>query len=299
MATTVEAFRMGLMKDPPFYEDLVMTPCREVDEFKSRTLRFIRLEEYKKIQRKTSSLSSYQNPNRNVDSSSQRSYKSKPYSKPDHHMVNALEDERDEEEPPKITDYCFSVDVSGLIYAMDDLGDKARWPNKNNKSTSWKDKSKWCAYHEDFDHMVEDCIALRKEISYLLRKGHLKEILRRKKEKSKENNQDDHKIPKKPGSPPPNAEIININPGGSNICGTSYSQAKRHAKVYKIEKEDRPRKNTSVSNEKEITFNVTDRDEIQDPHHEGLVITLYIANHFIIRILVNGRSSLNITLRCS
>ena len=71
--------------------------------------------------------------------------------------------------------------------------------------------------------MTEDCIALRKEISYLFSKGHLKEILGRNKEKSKEKNQDGHKIPKKPGSPPPNAKIINVISGRSNICGTSYS----------------------------------------------------------------------------
>ncbi|XP_023764672.1 uncharacterized protein LOC111913178 [Lactuca sativa] len=101
METVVEAFKMGLRKDSAFYEDLVMTPCKRLDE---------------------------------------------------------------------------------------DLGDKERWLKKDNKPTSWKDKSKWCAYYKDFGHMTEDCIALRKEINYLLSKGHLKEILERKKEKSKESN---------------------------------------------------------------------------------------------------------------
>ena len=47
IATAVEAFKMGLKKDFPFYEDLVMTPCKRMDEVKSRTLRFIRPEEDK------------------------------------------------------------------------------------------------------------------------------------------------------------------------------------------------------------------------------------------------------------
>ena len=88
--------------------------------------------------------------------------------------------------------------------------------------------------------MTEDCIALRKENNYLLSKGHLKEILGRKREKSKENNQDDDRIPEKPGSPPSDAKIINIISGGSNIYGTTYYLDKRHANVSKIEKEDRP-----------------------------------------------------------
>ncbi|XP_023767595.3 uncharacterized protein LOC111916202 [Lactuca sativa] len=248
MVYAVEAFKMGLRKDSLFYEDLMMTPCKRLDEVRCRALR-------------------------KVESLTQRSYKSKPYSKPDHHKVNSIEDGGEEEkELPKITDYCFYVDVSSVIHAMQDLRDKARWP-KRNKSTTWKDKSKWCAYHEDFGHMTEECIALRKEISYLLSKGHLKEILGRKREKSKQNSQDDHRIPEKPGSPTYDAKIIIVISGGSNIFVTSYSQGKRHAKVFKTEKENTPRKNTMISSEKEITFDETDMEEIQDPRHDGLVIT--------------------------
>ena len=43
--------------------------------------------------------------------------------------------------------------------------------------TTVRDKSKWCAYYEDFGHNTEDFIALRKESSYLLIKGYLREIL--------------------------------------------------------------------------------------------------------------------------
>lgn len=62
---------------------------------------------------------SYDNPNRNADSSVQRSYKSKTYSEPDRHMVNALEGEGEEDDFPKITDNCFFfVVVSGIFYTM-------------------------------------------------------------------------------------------------------------------------------------------------------------------------------------
>ena len=90
-------------------------PCKKLDEVRSRAIRFIRLEEDKEVQRKSSAPTSYDHPNRKTDSSSsQRSFKAKPYSKPDTHRVNALEEDMEEEEFPKITDYCFSVDTSGL-----------------------------------------------------------------------------------------------------------------------------------------------------------------------------------------
>ena len=51
-----------------------------------------------------------------------------------------------------------------------------------------------------------------------------------------------------------------------------------------------------VSSEKEITFYETDREGIQDPHHDRLVIKLHMVNHFARRILVDRGSSANIVL---
>ncbi|KAD3642039.1 hypothetical protein E3N88_31263 [Mikania micrantha] len=91
--------------------------------------------------------------------------------------------------------------IPELMCAMQDLGEKARWPPKDKKFAT-KDKSKWCAFHEDFGHITEDCIALRKEISYLLSKGHLKELLGKKKEMR----QDPDGFPKRAASPPKDAK---------------------------------------------------------------------------------------------
>jgi Retrotransposon gag protein len=198
MATAVEAFKSGLTKDSQFYDDLVMNPCRNLDEVRSRAIRFIRLEDDKRIHDRCT---------RNDPKKDQGSYrynKSKPYSKPEQHSVNLVEEDSDSEDYPKLTHYCFSVDTGGLIFAMRDLGDKARWPRRSDKNQMMKDKSKWCLYHEDFGHITEDCIALRKEISYLLSKGHLKELLGRKKSKTS----DPQETPEKATPPPLDAKVI-------------------------------------------------------------------------------------------
>ena len=69
MATTVEAFKIGLMKDSLFYKDIVITPCRRMNEVASRALRFIRLEEDKEIKKRINPLKFYDNPDRKADSS--------------------------------------------------------------------------------------------------------------------------------------------------------------------------------------------------------------------------------------
>ena len=72
--------------------------------------------------------------------------------------------------------------------------------NKGGKVHHLEKYSKWCAYHEDFGHIIEDYIALRKEISYLLSNGYLKEILGRRKERSTEKDQYPRNTLEKPGS---------------------------------------------------------------------------------------------------
>jgi len=88
--------------------------------------------------------------------------------------------------------------------------------------------------------------------------------------------------------------VINFISGGSDICGTSFSVAKRHAKETKMENGDRPIRTSTLTDQKVISFDEDDRISIQDPHHDGLVITLFIANHFVRRILIDGGSSVNI-----
>ncbi|KAJ0916633.1 putative retrotransposon gag domain-containing protein [Helianthus annuus] len=71
MATAVEAFKMGLLKDSLFYDNLVMTPCRNLDEVRTRALRFIRLEDDKRIQERqvgSSNRRSKDPPSRTINS---------------------------------------------------------------------------------------------------------------------------------------------------------------------------------------------------------------------------------------
>ncbi|XP_076929013.1 uncharacterized protein LOC143593190 [Bidens hawaiensis] len=173
---------------------------------------------------------------------------------------------------------------------MKDLCEKSRCPRKTEKSTTYKEKSKWCAYHEDFGHLTDKCIGLRREIGYLLSKGHFKELFGRKKLRI----QDPKEVSETASPPPADAQIIKFISVGSNICGTSFSSAKRHVKETKLENGDRPIRTNSLTNERIITFDEEDQMHLCNPHHDGLIITLFTANHYVRRILIDGGSSVNI-----
>nr|XP_043613389.1 uncharacterized protein LOC122585324 [Erigeron canadensis] len=135
---------------------------------------------------------------------------------------------------------------------------------------------------------------LRREISTLLAKGYLTELLGRKKAKDvKGLDFSKPKSTQKADSPPANAKVINTISGGSEVCGTTYSAAKRFAKQSKADKGERSVKKASISDSDIISFE-EDFADILEPHHDGLVITLFIANHYVRRILIDNGSSVNI-----
>ena len=49
-------------------------------------------------------------------------------------------------------------------------------PMKQGSNTN---KTKYCLFHEDYVHTIEQCQKLKDEIEYLIRKGHLKEYIHR------------------------------------------------------------------------------------------------------------------------
>ncbi|XP_076934661.1 uncharacterized protein LOC143601034 [Bidens hawaiensis] len=156
--------------------------------------------------------------------------------------------------------------------------------SEKREVNSFKDKSKWCAFHEDFSHMTDDCIGLRREIGYLLSMGHFKELLGRNKSRI----QDPKDAPQKAAPPPPDANIINFISGGSDIHETLFSSAKRHAKETKLENGEKPIRTTTLTDQRIINFDEEDHMHLQDPHHDSLIIILFIANHYVRRILVDG-----------
>ncbi|KAJ0681164.1 hypothetical protein HanPI659440_Chr16g0632671 [Helianthus annuus] len=95
---------MGFLRDSLFYVDLVMTPCRNLDEVRTRALRFIRLEDDKRIQERLAGSSKQEK-----QGSSFKNNKFKSYDKSDNQNVHAVEQEEDDDDYPPISEYCFSV----------------------------------------------------------------------------------------------------------------------------------------------------------------------------------------------
>nr|XP_016510931.1 PREDICTED: uncharacterized protein LOC107828177 [Nicotiana tabacum] len=75
--------------------------------------------------------------------------------------------------PLLLSAHNFGVSPIEVVYALEKLRPKAKWPQKmrSNPSTSFFE------FHQEQGHKIEDCIALRQEVVNMLRQGHLKELL--------------------------------------------------------------------------------------------------------------------------
>ncbi|KAJ9557837.1 hypothetical protein OSB04_012451 [Centaurea solstitialis] len=169
-----------------------------------------------------------------------------------------------------------------LVDSLRKIDANVRWPKKSDKPSKDKDQNRWCDFHEDHGHTTDECISLKKEISYLKSKGHLKDF-----------------IPEEQGRPasPVHTKDVNCITGGSEVCGLTYSAAKRHARDGPNERPIPDEVKSKAEKELDtmtITFDKDDTQGVHHKHHDALVIQLTIGNCSTKRILIDGGSSANV-----
>ena len=52
-----------------------------------------------------------------------------------------------------------------------------RWPSQMRSDLAKRDNTKYYEFHRDHGHRTDDCIQLRKEIEYLIRRGYLRRFI--------------------------------------------------------------------------------------------------------------------------
>ena len=153
--------------------------------------------------------------------------------------------------------------------------------------------TRYCEFHRDYGRHMDDCIQLKKEIEYLIRRGYLCCFIASKGQAQAQ----------QPPPPPqqattqhqqPLGEIHMISEGFSR-GGESSSARKAHLRsirsgevreVQVVSKQ--PRLDTT------ITFSDLDLEGCQHPHDDPLVIRTVVANKMIHRVLVDHGSSADI-----
>ena len=99
---------------------------------------------------------------------------------------------------------------------------------------------------------------------------------------------------------PPSSEhtkVVSCITRGSEVCGFTYSAAKRHARQgqddYLIPQSARSKEELEIEAMK-ITFDQDDLSDQHQKHHDGLIIQITIGNCLTKRVLIDGGSSANV-----
>ena len=155
-----------------------------------------------------------------------------------------------------------------------------------------KDSTKYCEFHRDHGHRIDDCIQPRKEIEYLIRRGHLRCLVA-----SEGRGQAPPPSPHQPAPTQhqqPLGEIQVISGGfegggGSSTARKAHLRSIRSEEILEIQAISKlPRLDPT------ITFSDSDMEAYQHPHDNPLVIRVVVANKTVHRVLVDNGSSADI-----
>ena len=134
-----------------------------------------------------------------------------------------------------------------------------RWPTQMKSDPTTRDNSKYCEFRRDYGHRTDDCIQLKREIEYLIRRGYLRRFI--SPESQPQNQAQNQALAQQP--PPPQQMTtqhqqplgeIHVISGGFAGGGESNSARKAHLRsIRSVEIEEiqavskQPRLDTSIT----------------------------------------------------
>ena len=163
-----------------------------------------------------------------------------------------------------------------------------RWPSQIKSNPIKTDNTKYCEFHRDHGQQTNDYVQLRKEIEYLIRRGHLHHYVASKGQEQVQ--------PPPPRQPTPAQHQlplgeIHVISGGFAGGGESSSARKAHLRsirsgeTLEIQVVSKlPQLDTT------ITFSASEMEGCQHPHDDPLVIKVVVSNKTIHRVLVDNGS---------
>ncbi|XP_070005708.1 uncharacterized protein LOC142163050 [Nicotiana tabacum] len=184
-------------------------------------------------------------------------------------------------EAPKLLEYNFSVDASGIISAIGKVKD-TRWLKPIQIDPSQRNPNLICKYHGTHGHMTKDCMQLREEVARLFNEGHLREFL-----DDRAKNHFRERDANRKNEPEESQQIIHMIIGGVDV---PQGPIFKHTKV-SITEEKQTR---SYVPENALSFYDEEAKDVSQPHNDALVISILLNNVQIKRVLVDPGSFANI-----
>ncbi|XP_038701920.1 uncharacterized protein LOC119998656 [Tripterygium wilfordii] len=279
--TTIQALRSCLLPDGEFYKELTKCDVRSYEEALMKATVFVRWEE--DARRKPV------NPPKEEKREDKRPRKDQStFGEPSSNWRSRKSGASDYAK--NCPEYPLKIHQVEAVQVLKKMGSEVKWPPKK-ETEGWKDPKKWCDFHQDIGHTTLDCRGLRYEVDYLLKRGHLRELLSERGRAIWEKRKVDD--PEALPPPPPVTQTYCVISGGSEISGLSHTSAKKHEKEAANPAARMARSFGTFTNQV-MVFADDEATQLLHPHHDALVLTLQVANINLKRILIDNGSSANV-----
>ena len=167
-----------------------------------------------------------------------------------------------------------------------------RWSSQMKTDSAKRDMTKYCDFHRDHRHQTDDCIQLKKEIEFLIRRGHLHNYVA-----PEDRNRAPPPLPRQLASAQHQQPLGEINVISEGFVGGGESSSARKAHLYSFIS-GKTLEVQAMSKlpllDTTITFSDANLEGCQHPHDDPLVIRVIVANKTVHRVLVDNGSSADI-----
>ena len=167
-----------------------------------------------------------------------------------------------------------------------------RWPSQMKSDPGKIDDIKYCEFHKGHEHRINDCIQLRKDIEYLIGRGHLSRYVASKGQERVQPPPPRQPTPVQHQLPLGEVHVISggfAGGGESSLARKAHLRSIRSGETLEVQIVSKlPRLDTT------ITFSDFDMESCQHPHDDPLVIKAIVVNKTIHRVLVNNGNSADI-----
>ncbi|GKV17032.1 hypothetical protein SLEP1_g27588 [Rubroshorea leprosula] len=270
-----------------FRDSMLKHPATTFNELNDRSLKFITAEEYALSKRMKTT------QNRGP----------MPTSTPRFERPSSAPPQQPAGKPPA-TWTPFNLPRSQIFMQIKNKMDLRR-PGPMRIAAATRDRARYCDFHQDHGHTIEQCNSLRSELESLAQKGMLNEYIQRVEQprfvrEQRPQHQGVRNPPNKQGvgyqqAPPPfppPARIIHMIMGGLEAGGLSSKQRKLYVREVKHQNQAQKRKFDDAEwKNHPITFTSADLDTVITPHNEPLVTSVTINNCEVQRVLVDTGSA--------
>ena len=154
-----------------------------------------------------------------------------------------------------------------------------------------RDNTKYYEFHRDYGHHTDNCIHLKREIEYLIRRGYLRRFI--SPENQAQNQAPTQKTPPRQATTQHQQPLgeIHVISGGFTGGGESSSTRKAHMRSIRSAEVGEIQAVSKLSwLDTSIIFSDSDLEGCQHPHDDPLVVRAIVANKTVHRVLIDNRS---------